>query len=191
MSTSRSIHVITHSHLAWDNSISPVARVHSGDIVDFDCVDASNGQITPESTIEAISEFDNSRLDQVNGPVYVEGAEAGDVLEVEVLNVQTADWGWTAIMPNFGLLAEEFTEPRLKIWKIERGNETTGEEGYAMFKPGIRIPIAPFCGEMGLAPAEPGAKSTIPPYHHGRFGFESDFFLSYTRFPDFLCNKRR
>jgi acetamidase/formamidase len=190
MSTSRSIHVITHSHLAWDNSIPPVARVHSGDIVDFDCVDASNGQITPESTIQAISEFDNSRLDQVNGPVYVEGAEAGDVLEVEVLNVQTADWGWTAIIPNFGLLAEEFTEPHLKIWKIEQGNEATGEEGYAMFKPGIRIPIAPFCGEMGLAPAEPGAKSTIPPYYHGRFGFETDFFLSYTHFPDLLCNKR-
>lgn len=182
MSTARSIHYITHSHLAWDNSIPPVARVQSGDIVDFDCVDASNGQITFESSIEALATFDKSRLDQVNGPVYVEEAEAGDVLEVEVLNVQTANWGWTAILPNFGLLSEEFTEPHLKIWKIEQGDEATGEEGYAMFKPGIKIPIAPFCGEMGLAPAELGAKSTIPPYFHGRFGFDTDFFLSYTWF---------
>ncbi|GAB5588009.1 hypothetical protein Unana1_02909 [Umbelopsis nana] len=166
MSKSQSIHSVKDTHLSWDNTIPPVQTVRSGDIVRFECVDASNGQITSNSTVQAIQEFDQSRLDQVNGPVYVEGAEPGDVLEIEVLEVVTDVWGWTAIIPGFGLLADEFTEPHLKIWKIER-DEKDADTGYAWFMPGIRIPIAPFCGEMGLAPAEPGKKSTIPPYHHG------------------------
>jgi acetamidase/formamidase len=168
MSKSPSIHTIRESHLVWNNSISPVERVHSGEIVNFLCVDASNGQITCNSTVEAIAQLDTTRLDQVNGPVYVEEAEPGDVLEIEVLDVKTDVWGWTAIIPGFGLLADEFPEPQLKIWKIQR-DMTSPDIGYAWFKPGIKIPIAPFCGEMGLAPSEAGSKSTIPPYHHGRY----------------------
>ncbi len=60
------------------------------------------------------------------------------------------------------MLADEFPEAALKIWHLEGG-----AEGFAEFAPGIRVPLAPFCGEIGLAPAAPGALSTIPPYHHG------------------------
>ena len=60
-----------------------------------------------------------SQLDQVNGPVYVEGAEPGDTLQVEVLYIETADWGWTALIPGFGLLADGFPEPKLKTWSGE------------------------------------------------------------------------
>jgi len=81
------------------------------------------------------------RLDQVNGPIFVAGAEPGDTLEIEFLDVTTADWGWTALIPGFGLLADEFPEPALKIWSLEDGAHAS-----TTFAPGIRIPIAPFAG---------------------------------------------
>lgn len=104
-----------------------------------------------------------SQLDQVNGPVHVAGAEPGDTLQVEVLEIETADWGWTALIPGFGLLADEFTEPQLKIWTIDK------EEGFAWFdeEKGIKIPLRPFAGEMGVARGIDGAFSTIPPYNTG------------------------
>src|SRR5581483_7917245 len=161
--TRRTIHVQRDQwHLAWDHSITPISTIASGETVSFDLLDASCGRITAESTIEAISTLDFSRVDQVNGPIYVEGAAPGDTLEVEFLDLQPADWGWTAIIPGFGLLADEFPEPALKIWRLEGG-----ADGWAEFVPGIRIPLAPFCGEIGLAPAAAGPHSTIPPYRHG------------------------
>ncbi|GHO50921.1 acetamidase/formamidase family protein [Ktedonospora formicarum] len=163
MTTGRTIHVHRHQwHLVWDHSISPIARIQSGETVSFDTLDASCGQIGPESTAESIAALDFTRLDQVSGPVYVEGAEPGDTLEVEFLDIQPAQWGWTAIIPGFGLLADEFPDPALKIWHLEGG-----ADGWAEFAPGIRIPLSPFCGEIGLAPAAVGPHSTIPPYRHG------------------------
>lgn len=159
----RTIHVHRNQwHQAWDNSIEPIATVQSGATVEFDLLDAGGGQITADSTIDAIKNLDFSRVDQVHGPVFIEGAAPGDTLEIELLDLRPADWGWTAIIPGFGLLADEFTEAALKIWHIEGG-----ADGWAEFAPGIRIPIAPFCGEIGLAPGAPGALSTIPPYRHG------------------------
>jgi acetamidase/formamidase len=149
-------------HLAWDHSIPPIARIQSGEIVSFDLLDASCGQVRQDSTLEAIRTLDFSRVDQVNGPVYVEGAKPGDTLEVELVDLQPADWGWTALIAGFGLLADEFPEPALKIWKLDGG-----ADGWTEFAQGIRIPLAPFCGEIGLAPGAPGALSTIPPYRHG------------------------
>jgi len=160
-----SIHSVkrTHTHLAWDNSILPVIKVQSGDTVSFSCLDASNGQITKESTVATISSLVFSQLDQVSGPVYVEGASPGDTLQVDVISVDTADWGWTALIPGFGLLHDEFPEPALKIWKLNK------QEGYAWFdeERSIKIPLRPFAGEMGVAPGKKGAFSTIPPYNTG------------------------
>ncbi|HLG61181.1 MAG TPA: acetamidase/formamidase family protein [Ktedonosporobacter sp.] len=159
----RTIHVHRDQwHLAWDHSIPPIARIQSGEEVSFDMLEASNGQIGPESTVEAIRTLDFARVDQVNGPIYVEGAAPGDTLEVEFLDLQPAEWGWTAIIPGFGLLADEFPEPAIKVWHLEGG-----ADGYGEFAPGIRIPLSPFCGEVGLAPGVAGAFSTIPPYRHG------------------------
>jgi acetamidase/formamidase len=161
--TGRTIHIHRHQwHLAWDHSIPPIATIQSGEVVSFDLLDASCGQIVHDSTVEAIRTLDFSQVDQVNGPIYVEDAAPGDTLEVEFLDLQPADWGWTAIIPGFGLLADEFPEPALKIWHLEGG-----ADGWAEFAPGIRVPLAPFCGEIGLAPGKPGALSTIPPYRHG------------------------
>jgi acetamidase/formamidase len=161
MSTSgRTIHVARKQwHLAWDHSIPPIARIESGATVEFDCLDASCGQIGPDATVETIQTLDFSQVDQVNGPIYVEGAQPGNTLEVECVDFQPADWGWTALIPGFGLLADEFAAPALKVWQLS--------DGWAEFAPGIRIPLEPFCGEVGLAPSAEGALSTIPPYRHG------------------------
>ncbi|KAJ7763447.1 Formamidase [Mycena metata] len=160
-----SIHAVKRSqcHLAWDNSIAPVLRVKSGETVTFDCLDASNGQITPDSTVDAIKSLVFSQLDQVNGPVFVEGAAPGDTLQIDVLRVAPAPWGWTACIPGFGLLTDEFPEPALKIWELDTENMVT----YFDKEKTIRIPLRPFAGEMGVAPGKEGAFSTIPPYATG------------------------
>jgi len=86
------------------------------------------------------------------GPIYINDAMPGDVLKVEFLSLETASYGWTAILPGFGLLSDEFLEPKLKIWDLEEH----AYEGFAEFKEGIRIPIRPFLGVMGVAREEDG-----------------------------------
>ena len=146
-------------HLAWDRSIEPIVTVGSGEVVEIDALDASCGQITSSSTLEDLAALDFSRVDQVNGPIAVEGAEPGDTLEIELLDFQPADWGWTASIPGFGLLADDFPDAALRITPL--GGIV------AEFLPGVRIPLAPFCGELGVAPREEGAHSTIPPAEFG------------------------
>jgi acetamidase/formamidase len=155
------IHVARdQNHLAWDPAIPPVATVPSGAIVAFDCLDASNGQLTAGSTTAELASLDFGRVDQVNGPVEVAGAEPGDTLEVAILELVPGDWGWTASIPGFGLLADDFGEPFYKVTAVP------GAKGRAEFWPGIHVPLAPFCGEMGVAPIA-GPLSTIPPDLHG------------------------
>jgi acetamidase/formamidase len=146
-------------HLAWDRAIEPIATVPSGAVVEIDALDASCGQITEVSTSDDLRSLDFSRVDQVNGPIAVEGAEPGDSLEIELLDFQPAGWGWTASIPGFGLLADDFPEPTLRITRLAGPT--------AEFLPGIRIPLAPFCGELGVAPPDDGAHSTIPPAEFG------------------------
>jgi acetamidase/formamidase len=156
-----SIHIAREqNHLAWDPAIPPVATVGSGAVVAFDCLDASNGQLTAESTTADLETLDFGRVDQVNGPVEIAGAEPGDSLEVEILELVPGAWGWTAAIPGFGLLADEFTEPFYKVTAVP------GATGRAEYWPGIHLPLAPFCGEMGVAPST-GPRSTIPPDLHG------------------------
>ena len=143
-------------HLAWDPAIEPIETVGSGDLVEFDLLDAAGGQLDGSSTVEDLGRLDFSRVDQVNGPIAVDGAEPGDTLQVDLLEFEPADWGWTASIPGFGLLADEFSDPYLRITKVPAVG------GRAEFLPGVRVPIVPFCGEVGVAPPD-GPRSTIPP----------------------------
>jgi acetamidase/formamidase len=155
------IHVARgQNHLAWDPAIPPVATVASGEVVAFDCLDASNGQLTAASTTADLETLDFAGVDQVNGPVEVAGAEPGDTLEIEILELAPGGWGWTASIPGFGLLADDFAEPLYKVTAVPGSTER------AEFWPGINVPLAPFCGEMGVAPVS-GPRSTIPPDLHG------------------------
>jgi acetamidase/formamidase len=161
MATIPAIHVARDRfHLAWDPAIAPIETVDSGTVIEFDMLDASGGQLEAAATVEDLGRLDFDKVDQVNGPVAVAGAERGDTLQIDLLEFQPSDWGWTASIPGFGLLADQFPDPYLRITKVPGPGER------AEFLPGIRIPVAPFCGEVGVAPVD-GPRSTIPPDVHG------------------------
>ena len=161
MSTRPAIHVSRERfHLVWDPAIPAIETVASGAEVEFDLLDASGGQLTATSTVADLATLDFARVDQVNGPIAVEGARPGDTLQIDLLDFQPADWGWTAAIPGFGLLADDFPDPAYRVTAVPRVG------GRAEFLPGVRLPIVPFCGELGVAPVT-GPLSTIPPDLHG------------------------
>ncbi len=151
-----------HQHMSWDNSRAPALHVAPGDTVSFRDIDAMCGQLSPESTVETIAAVDFARVNPIAGPVFVEGAEPGDTLKVTLLGFEPSGWAWTGVIPGFGLLAEDFTEPALHIWKYDSSFSSP-----AAFGKFARVPLKPFCGTTGVAPKTPGAHSTIPPYASG------------------------
>jgi acetamidase/formamidase len=130
--------------------------------VTFDTIDAGGGQIDRSSTVEDVKRFDFSKVNPAFGPIYIEDAEPGDALEVKILSLETADWGWTANIPGFGLLADRFPEPALHLWNFD---PRTREP--ALYKPGGRVPLRPFPGILGNAPPEPGLHSVVHPDRYG------------------------
>lgn len=150
-------------HFKWSRKLTPALTVASGTEVSFDLRDGGNNQITPENQATILQNLDFGTMDPGFGPVAIEGAEPGDVLRVDILELTPGAYGWTAILNNFGLLSDEFPEPSLKIWDLSN----ISRDGYAEFKKGIRIPVRPFLGVMGLAPATDEELGTIPPYDWG------------------------
>jgi acetamidase/formamidase len=149
-------------HHAWDKSISPVLTVAPGETVTFDITDASSGQITPDSTAGVFDDYDSARVNPVTGPVLVDGAEPNDVLVVRLESYAPSGWGWTANIPGFGLLAQDFPDAALLHWHYAPDGSTP-----LLFGDHARIPLAPFAGTIGLAPAAPGPHSIIPPRRVG------------------------
>jgi acetamidase/formamidase len=145
----------------WDNSIEPALEVDSGELVEFTVRDASDEQIRVGSTAEDVAKLDFEHVNPVSGPVYVKDARPGDVLAIEILEFRPRDWGWTALIPGFGLLADEFPEPWLRISRVE------AQRGKVIFAEGIELPYEPFPGTIGVAPAEPGPHSIVPPSRWG------------------------
>lgn len=151
-------------HTKWDKSLPPAIEIDSGDVVVCETEEVTGGQISPSSTAADLANIDFDRIYPLAGPIYVRGAEPGDVLAVEMLALRPLDWGWTGVLPTLGLLPDDFPGPDLHIWDLSNLN-------YSDFKPGIRIPLDPFCGTMGVAPAEPGPHFVLPP---GKFGGNMD-----------------
>lgn len=154
----KTIHTSRH-HFGWNNAFEPALRIAAGETVVFEVVDASGGQLSKTSTTQDVAALDFARVNPVTGPVYVEGAQPGDALVVDIIDFEGSGWGWTAIIPGFGLLAEDFPTPFLRISSYGAG----GVE----FAPGIRLPVRPFPGTIGVAPAEPGLHSIVPPREVG------------------------
>jgi acetamidase/formamidase len=155
-------HTIHKNHLGWDNSIAPVARVAPGESVEFDVSDASGSQLRPSSTVADVGTLDFSKINPVTGPVFVDGAEPGDVLKITLLSFVPSGWGWTANIPGFGLLADEFREAALHVWRYDPATLAP-----ALFGRWAKVPLKPFTGTIGVAPAEPGLHSIVPPRRVG------------------------
>jgi acetamidase/formamidase len=133
--------------------------VKSGETVTFDINDVGSWQINARSTDADVMRFDSSKLYPLAGPVFVEDAKPGDALLVEVVEVTVADFGWSYIQPGFGLL-EEFKRPFLYKWSLKN-------KRHAPFVKGIRVPLSPFCGVLGVAPRRRGLTEVGPPGRHG------------------------
>ncbi|KAF4619004.1 hypothetical protein G7Y89_g14842 [Cudoniella acicularis] len=165
--SSSNFHLARHqTHLKWDNSLPPIQTITSGSEITFDLLDGGNNQFDATATTASLGTFDFSIADPAHGPIHISGASPGDVLKIEILSLETASYGWTAIFPGsvgFGLLADEFPDACLKLWDLE----THRTEGFTEFKKGIHIPTRPFLGVVGVAREQKGEWSTIPPYETG------------------------
>lgn len=151
-----------HHHFGWDNSLVPAEKVAPGSTIFFECLDSSGGQLSPESTVEDIASLDFAKINPVTGPIFVDGAEPGDALKVTIEEFKPSGFGWTANIPGFGLLADDFKEPAVTIWKYDA---STLEP--ALFGKHGRVPLKPFAGTIGNAPAETGLHSIVPPRRVG------------------------
>lgn len=158
MSSYKTIHH-QHHHVGWDNSLAPVVEVEPGAALELHTLDSSGGQLTAESTAADVGLLDFRMVNPVTGPVRISGAEPGDAVEVEILDFDESGWGWTGIIPGFGLLADEFTEPFMNIAPYDAKR--------VEFQPGIHLPTRPFPGTIGLALSEPGVHSVVPPRAQG------------------------
>jgi acetamidase/formamidase len=151
-------------HFTWDTGNEPVLTVESGDTVVVTTRDVADNQITPDSDSSAIDSLDWSRVYPLAGPIAVAGAQPGDTLAVDILDLHPQGWGWTAILPGLGLLPEDFPDAYLRIFDLTAGDVTYLRED-------IAIPVEPFFGTMGVCPAGASAQPVMPP---GTFGGNMD-----------------
>ena len=150
-------------HSRWNRDLPPRLRIAPGDTVHLECQDASGLQVRPGMTVAEYQTINRDRIHALTGPIFVEGAEPGDVLEVDILEVAHKGWGWSSIIPGLGFLKERFAAPYLFQWQLE------GDVSRSL-APAV-VPLRPFCGVMGVAPGEPGEFRTRPP---GIFGGNMD-----------------
>ncbi len=151
-------------HFRWDNSLEPALEVEPGDVVHYELQEVSGGQIRPTSTAADLGRMNMDHIYPLAGPVYVNGAVPGDALEVAIVDLRPGSWGRTAILPDLGLLPEDFSESYLRIWDLSARD-------YAELRRDIRIPLDPFLGTTGVAPDEAGPFPVMPP---GKFGGNMD-----------------
>jgi acetamidase/formamidase len=151
------------THSRWNRALKPRLHIASGDTVHLECVDSSGAQVHPAMKLPEYLKIDRDRIHALTGPIFVEGAEPGDVLEVDVLEVAHKGWGWTSVVSGLGFLRQRFSDPFLFIWKLD-GEVSTS------IAPAV-VPLRPFCGVMGVAAAEDGEFRTRPP---GIFGGNMD-----------------
>ena len=112
-------------HHKWDNSLPPVVEIDPGDVVHFATEEVTAGQLQKGDPASKLGALDFNRLYPLGGPVYVRGAEPGDALEVEILELKPGSWGWTALLPGLGLLASDFPDPYVRYFEL--GDRTSAE----------------------------------------------------------------
>src|SRR5713226_8480607 len=154
----------------FNNAQPPVLHVDSGDTILFETMMHSHNQVVPGTTIEQIkklrTDFPGRGPHTLTGPVYIEGAEPGDVLKVQINKIVPRAYGTNFNVPGmFGEFPGKFPDGQVKYFYLDLDRKV------AEFAPGIEIPLAPFPGILGVARAEPGQYSSVPP---GRYGGNMD-----------------
>src|SRR5580693_3365765 len=96
--------------------------------------------LPPRMSVADLLQIDRGRIHALTGPIFVEGAEPGDVLQVDVLKVAHKGWGWSSVVAGLGFLKERFSEPYLFHWELE------GDVSRSLM-PAV-VPLRPFCGVM-------------------------------------------
>lgn len=147
-------------HYRWDNSLPPAIEIEPGDTVECETPEVTDNQVQPGLPASILANLNPRRMYPVAGPIFVKGAEPGDILEVEILSMQPGDWGWAGIIPGLSLLSEDFPELYIRYFELTDGTSTA-------LRDDIRIPIEPFCGTMGVATDEAGDFPIRPPTKGG------------------------
>jgi len=138
-------------HNRWHEAIEPVVEADPGDTVVYETRDAFDGQLTDGSTPEDVEGLDLNFVHPLTGPVFVKGAQPGDLLEIELVAIEAdpwEGWGYTVEVPGFGFLRDEFPDPFIIHWRLH-GNEYAESEQL----PGVRVRCNPHTGTLGLAPS--------------------------------------
>jgi len=151
-------------HYKWDTGNEPSLSIDSGDTVVVWTRDISDNQVSPDADASVLTNFDWDRAYPLTGPIAVHGAEPGDTLAIEVLDIHTQGWGWTGVLPGFGLLVDEFPDAYLRTFDL-----TNGELAY--LRDDIAVPLDPYFGTMGVCPAGANNQLVVPP---GSFGGNMD-----------------
>jgi acetamidase/formamidase len=151
------------THSRWNADLPPRMVIDSGDVVHFECQDSSGAQVQPGMTAQEFTAIDRGKIHALTGPVEVRGAEPGDVLQIDVLEVKHKGWGWSSVTEGLGLLKRRFRDPFLFHWELL-------ESVTCSLAPAV-VPLRPFCGIMGVAPRERGEFRTRAP---GVFGGNLD-----------------
>jgi formamidase len=134
-------------HNRWHASIPPIMTIRPGEIVRADLRDGLDRQITASSHHNDILAMDMRRGHPLTGPFFVEGVQAGDIVEVTILRIEDHGFGFTCVRPGAGLLADYVPGPYLAKWTLADGHATSVQ------LPGVRIPADRFLGIVGVAPS--------------------------------------
>src|SRR5499427_10101078 len=158
----------------YSASAAPVLKVKSGDTVQVQTLITSSPDrleragTPPEQVEQSLRDITREVTDKgpgghiLTGPIYVEGAEPGDVLEVRIKAIKLAiPYAYTAFRPGAGFLTDDFTHSNMKIIPLDE------KRMVGRFGDGVEIPLRPFFGSMGVAPPEAyGRVSSAPPGIH-------------------------
>lgn len=155
----RTLHHRDHRHLGWDAAFPPVVEVAPGDHVELVLQDAFGGQLDEHAGPEDVAGLDLAQANPLTGPVAVAGAAPGDTLAITFEEIEVGAVAWTALIPGFGLLADEFPAPHVVVSSIAADEVVFGALA--------RLPARPFLGTIGVAPASPGLHGVIPPRRVG------------------------
>jgi len=136
-------HFLPHEQVIWSfgPDLQPVLEVDPGDTVTFQTNDCFTGQIKSEADV--VTEIDFERVNSATGPVAVRGAEPGDSVIAEILDIRPIEFGFACLIPGFGQLIEHVQAPVTRMFRVENGWIEMNEH--------VRFPARPMVGVVGLA----------------------------------------